>query len=257
MTQGPPRSAVVQPPGHRRSLCLAAVLLPHPLPHRLQDLAVDDGDRDAALYAASSVSTDGLAGLWAQFSELSFDNYLWLTEDALYFNAYLSSLVIAGVSTFLTLLVGYPIAYGMARAPATLRPTLLMLVILPFWTSLPDPRLCLDRHPQAGGAAQPVPAGDRRHRRAADHPQHAYGGLYRHRLFLPALHGAAALFGAREDGRLADRGRPGSRLPADHAPSGRSPSRCRCRASSPAASWSSSRPSASSSFPTCSAARRR
>src|SRR5690606_13472572 len=35
----------------------------------------------------------------------------------------------------LTLLVGYPIAYGMARAPASLRPTLLMLVILPFWTS--------------------------------------------------------------------------------------------------------------------------
>jgi putrescine transport system permease protein len=42
---------------------------------------------------------------------------------------------IAGVSTLLTLLVGYPIAYGMARAPASLRPTLLMLVILPFWTS--------------------------------------------------------------------------------------------------------------------------
>ena len=38
------------------------------------------------------------------------------------------------ISTVLTLLVGYPIAYGMARAPATIRPTLLMLVILPFWT---------------------------------------------------------------------------------------------------------------------------
>jgi len=69
------------------------------------------------------------------FGQLSFDNYLWLIEDPLYFNAYISSVVIAAVSTFLTLLVGYPIAYGMARAPATLRPTLLMLVILPFWTS--------------------------------------------------------------------------------------------------------------------------
>ncbi|WP_269933367.1 ABC transporter permease subunit [Aminobacter sp. HY435] len=78
---------------------------------------------------------DGLSALWAQFGEFSFDNYLWLTEDPLYFNAYLSSVVIAGISTFLTLLVGYPIAYGMARAPATIRPTLLMLVILPFWTS--------------------------------------------------------------------------------------------------------------------------
>jgi putrescine transport system permease protein len=78
---------------------------------------------------------EGLSGLWGQLKQLSFDNYVWLTEDALYFNAYVSSVVIAGVSTILTLLVGYPIAYGMARAPATLRPTLLMLVILPFWTS--------------------------------------------------------------------------------------------------------------------------
>jgi putrescine transport system permease protein len=78
---------------------------------------------------------EGIGGLWSQVRELSFDNYVWLTEDALYFNAYVSSLVIAGISTFLTLLVGYPIAYGMARAPATIRPTLLMLIILPFWTS--------------------------------------------------------------------------------------------------------------------------
>ncbi|PWJ79803.1 ABC-type spermidine/putrescine transport system permease subunit I [Pseudaminobacter salicylatoxidans] len=77
----------------------------------------------------------GLSGILQQLSQLSFDSYLWLTQDALYFNAYVSSLTIAGVSTVLTLLVGYPIAYGMARAPATLRPTLLMLVILPFWTS--------------------------------------------------------------------------------------------------------------------------
>jgi putrescine transport system permease protein len=78
---------------------------------------------------------EGLSGFWGQLKQLSIDNYLWLTEDALYFNAYVSSVVIAGISTILTLLVGYPIAYGMARAPATLRPTLLMLVILPFWTS--------------------------------------------------------------------------------------------------------------------------
>jgi putrescine transport system permease protein len=79
--------------------------------------------------------SEGISGLSASLRELSFENYLWLTEDALYFNAYVSSLMIAGASTLLTLLVGYPIAYGMARAPATLRPVLLMLVILPFWTS--------------------------------------------------------------------------------------------------------------------------
>lgn len=78
---------------------------------------------------------DGLSGLLANLGELTFDNYLWLTEDALYFNAYISSITIAAVSTLITLAVGFPIAYGMARAPAALRPTLLMLVILPFWTS--------------------------------------------------------------------------------------------------------------------------
>ena len=78
---------------------------------------------------------DGVAGFLDNLRELSFDNYLWLTEDALYFNAYVSSVVIAAVSTLLALLIGYPLAYGMARAPASIRPTLLMLVILPFWTS--------------------------------------------------------------------------------------------------------------------------
>ncbi len=79
--------------------------------------------------------SDGISGFFSRFSGLNFDNYVWLTQDALYFNAYVSSVVIAGISTILTLLVGYPIAYGMARAPASIRPTLLMLVILPFWTS--------------------------------------------------------------------------------------------------------------------------
>lgn len=79
--------------------------------------------------------SEGLSGLWAGLSEMSFSNYLWLTEDALYINSYLSSLWIAGVSTVLTLLVGYPMAYAMARAPENIRPVLLMLVILPFWTS--------------------------------------------------------------------------------------------------------------------------
>ncbi|TIW29729.1 MAG: ABC transporter permease subunit [Mesorhizobium sp.] len=79
--------------------------------------------------------SNGISGFLAGFRELNFDNYTWLTQDALYFNAYVTSLIIAAISTMLTLIVGYPIAYGMARAPATIRPTLLMLVILPFWTS--------------------------------------------------------------------------------------------------------------------------
>ncbi len=78
---------------------------------------------------------EGVSDFFGKIGQFSFDNYLWLTEDPLYYRAYLRSLEIAGISTFFTLLIGYPIAYGMARAPASLRPTLLMLVILPFWTS--------------------------------------------------------------------------------------------------------------------------
>ena len=77
----------------------------------------------------------GLAGLREFFAALDFENFWFLTTDDLYWKAYLSSLQIAVVSTFLTLLVGYPIAYGMARSAPEWRPTLLMLVILPFWTS--------------------------------------------------------------------------------------------------------------------------
>ncbi|SDI37604.1 ABC transporter permease subunit [Aliiruegeria lutimaris] len=77
----------------------------------------------------------GWAGVREFLSELDFENYVFLTEDDLYFKAYMSSLGIAIVSTLLTLMVGYPIAYGMANASERFRPMLMMLVILPFWTS--------------------------------------------------------------------------------------------------------------------------
>ena len=78
---------------------------------------------------------DGIGGWWEGVRDFSVANYVWLTEDALYFNAYVSSVFIAAVSTVLALIIGYPIAYAMARAPDGWRPLLLMLVILPFWTS--------------------------------------------------------------------------------------------------------------------------
>lgn len=77
----------------------------------------------------------GLGDFWSKLSDFTFDNYIFLTEDPLYYSAYLSSLRIALVSTILLLIVGYPIAYGMARAPKSLRNALVMAVILPFWTS--------------------------------------------------------------------------------------------------------------------------
>jgi putrescine transport system permease protein len=77
----------------------------------------------------------GLSGLMESARQFVVDNYVFLTRDALYWKAYLSSLWIAIASTVLVLVVGYPIAYGMARASRSWQPTLLMLVILPFWTS--------------------------------------------------------------------------------------------------------------------------
>ena len=77
----------------------------------------------------------GLTGLREFWAALDFENFTFLAEDALYWKAYLSSLKIAFFATLLTLLVGYPIAYAMARAPHEWRLTLVMLVILPFWTS--------------------------------------------------------------------------------------------------------------------------
>jgi len=69
------------------------------------------------------------------FSTLDFENFTLLTEDDLYFRATLSSVRIAAVSTLLLLLVGFPIAYGMARAPERYRTLLVAAIILPFWTS--------------------------------------------------------------------------------------------------------------------------
>ncbi len=66
---------------------------------------------------------------------IKLGNYVFITQDDLYFKTYLSSIKYAAVTTALCLGIGYPFAYFMARARATVQPTLLMLVMLPFWTS--------------------------------------------------------------------------------------------------------------------------
>jgi len=67
--------------------------------------------------------------------KLNFATFRNLIEDSLYWKAYLNSIKVAGVSTLLCLLIGYPMAYAIARAQTTWRHVLLMMVILPFWTS--------------------------------------------------------------------------------------------------------------------------
>ncbi len=65
----------------------------------------------------------------------TFDNFRFLFEDDLYYTSYLKSLRIAGTSTVLCLLLGYPMAYGIARTRQPYRNVLLLLIVLPFWTS--------------------------------------------------------------------------------------------------------------------------
>ena len=66
---------------------------------------------------------------------LNLSNYVALFTDSQYVQAYLSSIQIAAISTFLALLIGYPIAYAIARLPPATRNIAMMLVILPSWTS--------------------------------------------------------------------------------------------------------------------------
>ncbi len=79
--------------------------------------------------------SQGWAGLKDMVGQLDFENFAFLADDDLYWKSYLSSVQIALISTFMCLLIGFPIAYGMANAPKEWQPTLMLLVILPFWTS--------------------------------------------------------------------------------------------------------------------------
>lgn len=65
----------------------------------------------------------------------SLNNYLFLLEDNLYWVSYLRSIKVAFISTIFCLLLGYPMAYYIAQSAPTKRNVLLMLIILPFWTS--------------------------------------------------------------------------------------------------------------------------
>ncbi len=71
----------------------------------------------------------------ATIIRLIFDNFRYLWDDSLYLNTYLNSLKISTSSTILCLLIGYPIAYAIVRSTPTTRNILLLLIILPFWTS--------------------------------------------------------------------------------------------------------------------------
>jgi putrescine transport system permease protein len=76
------------------------------------------------------------AGKHAYAVKLNFDNFAFLFTDSLYLRAFGNSIKVAFFSTVMCLFIGYPMAYGIARAKPSTRNVLLLLVILPFWTSL-------------------------------------------------------------------------------------------------------------------------
>ena len=87
-------------------------------------------EMDNVVFKDLFVWADGVLQL-----RLKLGNYLFIALDDLYFQTYLSSLKFAAVTTLICLVIAYPFAYFMARSPADKRPALLMLVMLPFWTS--------------------------------------------------------------------------------------------------------------------------
>jgi len=77
----------------------------------------------------------GWRGLREFIAGLSFDSYRMLGSDALYAISYLHSVAIAALSTAILLLIGYPMAYGIARCSRRIQPVLVMAVFLPFLTA--------------------------------------------------------------------------------------------------------------------------
>src|SRR5438552_1859056 len=77
----------------------------------------------------------GWQGVRDFITGLSLESYATLFSDTLYLLSYLKSLEIAFLSTAMLLVVGLPVAYGLARSPRGFQPILVMLVVLPFWTA--------------------------------------------------------------------------------------------------------------------------
>jgi len=79
---------------------------------------------------------DWSGGGWLPQLQIDWSNYSYLFEDQLYIVSYFNSVKIAFISTCICTLIAYPVAYGVARVPESWRNPLLLLIVLPFWTSL-------------------------------------------------------------------------------------------------------------------------
>jgi putrescine transport system permease protein len=87
-------------------------------------------EMDNVVFKDLFVWADGILQL-----KIKLGNYIFIALDDLYFQTYISSVKFAAITSVICLLIAFPFAYFMARSPADKRPALLMLVMLPFWTS--------------------------------------------------------------------------------------------------------------------------
>lgn len=105
-----------------------AFLIPFLIVLRISFTDLDSGD--GSPFGTLMTMVDGVITL-----KVKIANYLFIAQDELYALTYLNSLKFAAITAALCLAIGYPFAYFMARAKPALRPVLLMLVMMPFWTS--------------------------------------------------------------------------------------------------------------------------
>lgn len=98
-------------------------------------IALSDSTMAMPPYLPVLDTGSGWRGLMDYLRALDAENFLYVLEDSVYAVAYLNSVKIAAVATAVCLLLGYPVAYAIASAPAAWKPTLIMLINLPFWTS--------------------------------------------------------------------------------------------------------------------------
>ncbi len=156
----------------------------------------------------------GWEGVKEFFAALTLDNYAAVFTDSLYVWSYWKSLQVAAISTAILLADRLPgrLCAGAISAPLAGRAgaargaAVLDLV--------PDPRLCVDQHPAARRAAQSGADGIAHRRYAHFVARDRLRGLYRHRLLILPVHGAAALRRIGEDGRDAARSSRRSRRAA-------------------------------------------
>ena len=98
-------------------------------------MALSDSAQARPPYRPVFDLAEGWAATLDKFAAFDLENFRLLWEEPLYLEAFLTSLRLATTTTLILVLIGYPLAYAMARAPKRIRPILVALVILPFWTS--------------------------------------------------------------------------------------------------------------------------